>query len=141
MDTTNCSRRHILRATVEGATFGLKSGINDLATLKLPADEIVLTGGGANSPVWQQIVADITGLPVKLLAQNEGAGFGAALQALWTLRRQSDSATTIRDITDEHIRTDDSQCREPVPANVAAYRNAYQDYQRVLQQLTPLYSQ
>jgi xylulokinase len=140
MDTTNCSRRHILRATVEGATFGLKFGIDELATLKLPADEILLTGGGANSPIWQQIVADITGLPVKLLAQNEGAGFGAALQALWTLRRQSDSATTIHDITDEHIQTDDSQCRKPEPANVTAYRAAYQDYQRVLKQIAPLYS-
>jgi xylulokinase len=140
MDAVNCSRRHLLRATVEGATFGLKFGIDALLALELPASEIVLTGGGANSSAWQQIVADITGLPVKLLGQNEGAGFGAALQALWTLQRQSDSATTILDITDEHIQPDESQSRIPEPASVAAYRDAYENYQRVLQQIAPLYS-
>jgi xylulokinase len=139
MDAGNCSLRHILRATAEGATYGLKFGIDELAALHLPASEIVLTGGGANSSIWQQIVADITGLPVRLLNQNEGAGYGAALQALWTLQRQSDSATTIRDITDEHIQPDESQSREPEPTNVAAYRNAYLSYQRALKQVAPLY--
>jgi xylulokinase len=140
LDAESCRPGHLLRATVEGATFGLKFGIDELAALKLSADEIVLTGGGANSQVWQQIVADITGLSVRLLDQNEGAGFGAALQALWTLRRQSDSATAIGDITDEHVDSTRSTTREPDPDKVSAYREAYANYQRVLKQIVPLYS-
>lgn len=139
LDATNCSKAHLLRATVEGATFGLKFGIDELAALGLNADEIVLTGGGANSRVWQQIVADITGLPVRLLKQNEGAGFGAALQALWTLERQSDSALPISDITAAHIERDESQGAEPNPESVAIYKGVYLNYQRALEQIAPLY--
>lgn len=139
LDATNCSKGHLLRATVEGATFGLKFGIDELSSLGLPADEIILTGGGANSRAWQQIVADVTGLPVKLLQQNEGAGFGAALQALWTLERQSNSSTTINDITDAHINHDDSQGAEPNPETVGQYQTAYASYQRALAQIAPLY--
>jgi xylulokinase len=141
LDATNCSKGHLLRATVEGATYGLKFGIDELAGLGLPTDEIILTGGGANSPAWQQIVADITELPVVLLRQNEGAGFGAALQALWSLRRQSDSAIAIEDITDEHVERDLSRAARPRSASVAAYRRSYQSYQHALEQITPIYTQ
>jgi xylulokinase len=140
LDAGNCSRAHWLRATVEGASFGLKFGIDELAALHLRADEIVLTGGGANSAVWQQIIADIADLPVRLLARNEGAGFGAALQALWTLQRQTSPATTIQDVTGDHIQTDESASLDPDPATVAAYRKAYQSYQQALKQIAPLYS-
>ena len=139
LDATNCSKGHLLRATVEGATFGLKFGIDELAALGLSADEIVLTGGGANSRVWQQIVADITGLPVTRLTQDEGAGFGAALQALWTLERQSDSGVPIGDIAAAHIARDDSQGAEPNSDNMNIYAGAYQNYQRALAQIAPLY--
>jgi len=139
IDATNCSKGHLLRATVEGATFGLKFGIDELTALGLPADEVVLTGGGANSRVWQQIVADVTGLPVKLLKQSEGAGFGAALQALWTLEQRSDASRTIKDITDAHINHDPSRGAEPNPETVKHYQAVYSNYQRVLGQIAPLY--
>jgi xylulokinase len=139
LDATNCSKGHLLRATVEGATFGLKFGIDELGALGLSANEIVLTGGGANSRAWRQIVADITGLPVTALDQNEGAGFGAALQALWTLQRQADPGLPISDITDAHLKRDDSKGTEPNAEASAVYRDVYQNYQRTLTQVTSLY--
>jgi xylulokinase len=139
LDATNCMKSHLLRATVEGATFGLKFGINELASLELSADEIVLIGGGANSRVWRQIVADISGLPVKCLNQNEGAGFGAALQALWTLERKADSTVPIEAVTDEHIVIDESRSTQPDTQNIAVYQSVYDNYQRALAQISPLY--
>ena len=68
LDAGNCTKGHWLRATVEGATFGLKFGLDELAGLGLAAESIVLTGGGANSTVWRQIVADVTGLPTSFRA-------------------------------------------------------------------------
>lgn len=140
LDATNCSRGHLLRATVEGATFGLKFGIDELRSLGLAADEIVLTGGGANSNVWRQIVADATGLPVAVLDQNEGAGFGAALQALWTLKHQADPGVAIEDITDEHVVRKPQAATSPKGDAVAAYRAAYENYQQTLQRIAPLFS-
>lgn len=140
LDASNCSKGHWLRATVEGATFGLKFGIDELAALGLTAHEIVLTGGGASSSVWRQVVADVADLPVTVLAQNEGAGFGAALQALWTLERSAGRDIGIDEITDRHVERDDSKAALPVGANVEAYRDAYASYQRALAQIIPLYA-
>jgi xylulokinase len=139
LDATNCSKAHLLRATVEGATFGLKFGLDELASLGLEGKEIVLTGGGANSGAWRQIAADITGLPVVMLRESEGAGFGAALQALWTLERRTDPGVTIAQITDEHIEPDVTRCAEPDARTVQAYADAYSAYQHALARIAPLY--
>jgi xylulokinase len=139
LDAGNTNRGHLLRATVEGATFALKFGIEELAALGLNGDEIVLTGGGANSPAWRQIVADVTGLPVTVLDQNEGAGFGAALQALWSLERQSDSAVRIGDVIAPHIRFDESRATTPDAPTVDTYATIYARYQRAVDRIAPLF--
>ena len=140
LDARNTTKGHLLRATVEGATFALKFGIDELRGLGLAAGEIVLTGGGSNSRVWRQIVADVTGLPVVILAGNEGAAFGAALQALWSLERRADPALEIGAITDRHIRVDSGRGVRPDPLHVAAYAAAYRNYVRALEQLSPLFT-
>jgi xylulokinase len=140
LDARNTSKGHLLRATVEGATFALKFGIDELKGLGLAAGEIVLTGGGAASRVWRQIVADVTGMPVVLLAENEGAAFGAALQALWSLERRADSALGIGAITDAHVRIDAAAGVRPNRDNVAAYAAAYRNYLRALDRVSPLFT-
>ncbi len=139
LDAGNTTRGHMLRATVEGATFALRFGIDELAALGVAADEIVLTGGGANSRAWRQIVADITNLPVTRCASNEGAAFGAALQALWSLERRADPSVTIGDITDAHVERDPDGNAAPDAASVAAYESAYREYQRAVELIAPLY--
>ena len=49
----------LLRATVEGVTFSLRAGLELLIEQGLKPEEIVLTGGGANSPTWRQTAADV----------------------------------------------------------------------------------
>jgi xylulokinase len=139
LDAGNTRRGHLLRATVEGTTFAVKFGIDELAALGLAGDEIVLTGGGANSRAWRQIVADITGLPVTVLDQNEGAGFGAALQALWSLERQSDAAVSIGDVIAPHIRCADAKCATPDAQSVDTYATIYERYQRAVARIAPLF--
>jgi xylulokinase len=130
----NCTRGHLLRATVEGATFGLRFGLDELRRLGLEASEIVLTGGGANSAVWCQVVADVCRLPVTLLAQDEGASFGAALQALWILERPSDPEIGIRSITEQHLNPRPAACRTPDEATADHYADVYAAYRRAVDQ-------
>jgi xylulokinase len=47
----------------------------------VPIESIRLSGGGARSALWQQIQADIYGMPVELIEADEGAAYGAALLA------------------------------------------------------------
>lgn len=79
----NSSRENIVRACMEAALYGMRLGLDSFRKLGMEASQITLTGGGAQSAVWRQMVADITGLPVSLPATHESAAFGAALQALW----------------------------------------------------------
>jgi len=139
MGPHNSDTGHILRATVEGATYALKFGIDALNGLGMQFTEIVLTGGGANSRVWRQVVADVCQLPVTVLQQEEGASFGAALQSLWVLKRQSDESILIGDITTAHLGRNASLCTEPDPDNVDIYVDGYQAYCRAVDQITPLY--
>lgn len=135
----NFRKGHVLRATVEGATYALRNGLDELAVLGIRAEEIVLTGGGARSAAWRQMVADICNVPVTILRQEEGASFGAALQALWMLQSQDDSSLSIDAVTGEHLAADTQQSVEPVPKNVAVYAQSYAAYQAAVKQVSPLY--
>jgi xylulokinase len=139
LNERNCTRGHMLRATVEGATFGVRVGLDALSGLGLAASEIVLTGGGSKSRTWCQIVADVCDLPVTLLAQDEGASFGAALHALWILERRRDAAIGIEDISVEHLSRQPDLCRVPDPANAERYQISYAAYLRAVTQLAPLF--
>ncbi len=74
----------LARAVMEGVTFGLYQMYELIlkTNSKLTIREVVLSGGGANSKLWKQIVADIFNLPVKILAgAAEGGAYGGALVA------------------------------------------------------------
>ena len=73
---------------MEGATYALKFGVEKLIRLGVRANQIVLTGGGANSATWRQMVADVMDAKVSIPQQEEGAAFGAALQALALVSNQ-----------------------------------------------------
>ena len=133
------TKEHLLRATVEGATYALKFGIDELEGLGLTATEIVLTGGGANSAVWRQIVADISGLPVSMLDQEEGAAFGAALQALWVLQRQTDPSITIERVVAAHSTRNPAADAAPNRAHAEVYSQGYAAYRRAVAHIAPFY--
>ncbi len=78
----NFSEANLCRAAMESAIYGLKVGLDAFAELGVKPSVITLTGGGSKSALWRQLAADIFGTPVRVLANEEGAAFGAALQAL-----------------------------------------------------------
>lgn len=139
LNSENCNKGHLLRATVEGATYGLRFGLDELRRLGIEASEIVLTGGGANSRTWRQIVADVCRLPVVRLAQDEGASFGAALHALWVLERQHDTGRGIGDITREHIERQPDLTCTPDETTSDSYADGYAAYRRAVAGVAPLY--
>ncbi len=136
----NCSPGFLLRSAVEGATFALRYGLDRLRELGVSGNEIVLTGGGSNSAVWRQIVADVCGLPVTVLQQTEGASFGAALQALWALRVQQDGSATVANVVAEHLSRDEALCTEPASQAADFYSQQYAKYQQAVRNVTPLYA-
>ena len=72
----------MIRAVMEGVAFGLRRALDELARLAPVAEPLTLVGGGANSPLWRQIYADIYGRTVARAAiGQQAAALGAALVA------------------------------------------------------------
>ena len=113
---------HFARAAMEGVTMGMNYGLRRLAELGVKPRQIRVTGGGAKSPVWRQIMADIFDAEVVTLKVSEGAAYGAALQALWCWRLQQGEKVSISELTDQFVILNAAERAEPDAKNVAVYR-------------------
>ena len=103
--------------------MGMNYGLRRLAQLGVRAKEIRLTGGGAKSAVWRQIMADVFGVPVVGMVEDEGAALGGALQAAWCVaRRGGQRHARISDFTEGVVALDEATRCVPAKANVARYR-------------------
>jgi xylulokinase len=79
--TAQHTRAHVIRAVLEGVAFSLRDSLTLFKDMGVPINSIRLGGGGARGSLWQQIQADIYGMPVELLEADEGAAYGAGLLA------------------------------------------------------------
>jgi xylulokinase len=123
--TARHTRAHIIRAILEGVAFSLRDTLTILKDLDIPIRSIRLGGGGARAPLWQQIQADIYGMPMELLEADEGAAFGAALLAgvgvkVWR---------SIEDACDASVRVD--RVVIPNPKNIALMDRQYATYRKL----------
>ena len=137
LDGRNTTQPNLFRSAIEGATYALRFGFDEMGEMGVSASEIVLTGGGVNSDTWRQVVADVFNAPVTVLKNNEGAAFGAALQALAMLNGKD---TDLSALTREHLVKDDARCLDPRPSAVNFYNDSYNEYQRAVEKVAALYS-
>ena len=94
---TGLSLRHdrgaLARAVLEGVAFGLRDSLDLVGDLGVEASRARVSGGGARSQTWLQIVASVLDLPLERTAVDEGAAYGAALLGgvaggVWSTRRR-----------------------------------------------------
>jgi xylulokinase len=72
-------RGALVRAVLEGVAFGLRDGLDLVARMAQPPAVGRVSGGGARSRLWLEILASVLELPLQRTAADEGASFGAAL--------------------------------------------------------------
>jgi xylulokinase len=76
-------RADLMRASLEGVAFGLRAALDELRRMTPVSDEMIAVGGGARSPFWRQIFADVFGCTiVKTGIDQQAAALGAAALAL-----------------------------------------------------------
>ena len=113
---------HFARAAMEGATLGMNYGLARLKKLGVRPNQIRATGGGAKSKLWRQIMADVFNTEVITLQVQEGAAYGAALQALWCWRLQQREDVSITALTRQFVQCTPTQRAVPNPEAVEQYR-------------------
>ncbi len=79
--TASHSKAHLTRAVLEGVAFSLRDSFEIFKELGAEVSSIRLGGGGAKSPLWRQIQADVYNQTVETIEADEGAAFGAAILA------------------------------------------------------------
>jgi len=74
-------RGALIRAVLDGVAYGLRDSLELLRELGVAPEKGRVSGGGARSRLWLEIVASVLGLPLELTAVEEGSAYGAALLA------------------------------------------------------------
>lgn len=75
------SRGHLVRAIIEGVSFAMAEILTLVRSLGVPVRAVRLGGGGARSPQWRRLLADLFGVRVEVPTTEEGGSYGAALLA------------------------------------------------------------
>ncbi|MFQ5831989.1 MAG: xylulokinase [Candidatus Thorarchaeota archaeon] len=75
------TRAHLLRSILEGVSYEIRTNLEVMRELEIPAEEIRVTGGAARSEVWMQIQTDVLGVPVIRTEMEEATALGAAILA------------------------------------------------------------
>ena len=76
-------RRHedMIQAVLEGVAFGLRDSLEVARSLGIKVDVSNICGGGAKSPLWRKIVANIMNIKLEIQANDEGPALGGAILA------------------------------------------------------------
>lgn len=73
---------HMDRAVIEGVTYALRDSFELIKNLDVPITTVRLTGGGAKSEIWAQMIADIMNVNTVTIAVEEGPALGASILAM-----------------------------------------------------------
>ena len=119
MDTT---RADMTQAVLEGVAFGLRDSLEVAKSLGIQIGRTKICGGGAKSPLWRKIIANVMNLKVDIIESEEGPALGGAMLAAVGCGEYPDVET----IAEKLVKVVDTV--EPEPELVAKYEERYQKF-------------
>ncbi len=129
----------LARAAMEGVTMNMNYGLRRLAALGVKAKEIRVTGGGSRSAYWRQMMADIFGVPVVAMVEDEGAALGGALQAAWCVALGEGKKAKLTDFTNGIVAINESTRCVPDAKRKAQYRALQDKHEALSQTMRPTF--
>ena len=132
--THNHKKGEMTRAVLEGVAFALRDSFELLKVMEIKIDKIRVSGGGAKSLLWKQILADVLGKPViSIDSAAEGPALGAAIMAAVGAGRYESVEKACKDIINE------VETCEPNLENVIIYDRKYKKFKRLYPMLKEFY--
>jgi xylulokinase len=131
--TARHTRADLIRSLIEGVSYSQKDCLDIIAKLGVPISSVRVSGGGARSPFWRRLLADILGKPIVTLETQEGSAYGAALLALVGTGEFASVPEVCRAAIREVERV------EPDPDQARAYAERHSVYQSLYPALQPFY--
>lgn len=122
MDTT---REDMTLAVLEGVAFALRDSFEVARSLGIPIARTRICGGGAKSPLWKKIVANVLNIPVEVPENEQGPSMGAAMLAAVACGEYP----TVKEAASAIIKIADTI--EPEAALAAKYEKQYQKFRQI----------
>jgi xylulokinase len=132
--TAKHGRAEMIRAIVEGVSYSLKDCLGVIENMGVDIQSVRASGGGARSPFWRQMLADIFGRGVATLENTEGSAYGAALLAV----AGTGQYASVEELCSVAIR--ETECLIPNVHESAAYERGYEVFSILYPTLKPVYS-
>ena len=132
MDTR---REDMLQAVLEGVAFAIRDSFEVAKSLGIDIQRSKLCGGGARSPLWQKIFANVLDIKLDIPQTEEGPGYGGAMLAMVGCGEYE----SVREVSEKliHVRTS----VEPDPMIAARYEARYQQFRRIYPTMKTLFKE
>ncbi len=130
MDTT---RADMTQAVLEGVAFAIRDSFEVARDLGIQISETKICGGGAKSPLWRKIIANVLGIKVNIIESEEGPGLGGAMLAAVACGEYS----SVEEAAQKIVKVID--CVEPDAALTAKYDAKYAKFKEIYPTVKALY--
>ena len=132
MDTT---RADLVQAVLEGVAFAIRDSFEVAKSLGIEIPRSNLCGGGAKSPLWRKIFANVLGIPLDMVKTEQGPGYGAAMLAMVGCG----VFATVQEAAQRLVEA--ASTTEPDPALTAKYEARYQKFKLLYPALKPVFAE
>ncbi|MBP3873891.1 MAG: xylulokinase [Lachnospiraceae bacterium] len=132
MDTT---RSDMTQAVLEGVIFGLRDSLEVARSLGIEVEKSTIVGGGAKSPLWRKMAANILNIRLEFPSSEEGPSMGGAMLAAVACGEYPDVKSACEKIVEI------TGCEEPDPELAAKYEKRYQQFRKIYPALKEVFPQ
>jgi xylulokinase len=133
--TMDSSRADMVQAVLEGVAFAIRDSIEVAKSLGIKIPRSKICGGGAKSPLWKKIFANVLGIPLDMVKTEQGPGFGAVMLAMVGCGLYPD----VQSAADILVST--SSTVEPDKKLVELYEERYQKFRKIYPAMKGLFSE
>ena len=131
--TAKHTRSHLVRSVIEGVSYSLNDCLSIIAELGVNVTAVRASGGGARSPFWREILANVFNCPIATLETQEGSAYGVALLAMVGTKRFGSVAEACKACIRERDRV------EPSDDIADAYHERYGIFRSLYPALKPTF--
>lgn len=123
--TMDSSRCDMTQAVLEGVAFALRDSLEVARSLGICPERTKICGGGAKSPLWKKMIANVLNLKLDIIESEEGPALGAAMLAAVACGEYA----SVEEIAEKMVKVVDTM--EPEPELVAKYEARYQQFKEI----------
>ncbi|MBE5881389.1 MAG: xylulokinase [Lachnospiraceae bacterium] len=131
--TMDTSREDMTQAVLEGVAFALRDSLEVARSLGIDIKRTKICGGGAKSPLWKKMIANIMDLEVDVIESEEGPALGGAMLAAVA----NGEFASVEDAAAKIVKVVDTV--KPEAELVAKYEEKYQQFKEIYPACKPLY--